>query len=95
MLKKIKKIISELGDFNHLFVGMLIMILVSVVAPLFLGYAATFVSAFYWGKEHWTFIRLGELKSLNPMNWSSHDRNQTLYVWAGVWGYTIAYNVLF
>ena len=92
---KIKTFINGLGDFNHLFIGMLIMIVVSVVAPLFLAYAATFISAFYWGKEHRSFIRLGELQSLNPMNWANHDRNQTFYVWAGVWGYAIAYNLVF
>lgn len=95
MIKKIEDFISGLGDFNHLFVGLCVMVLVSFLAPQFIAYAAMFVSAFYYGKEVGSHAKLGEIPALNPKNWASHDRNQTFYVWAGVWIYTITFNVLF
>jgi hypothetical protein len=93
MLKKIEKFINSLGDFNHLFISMIIMIAVTIIQPNLLPYAATFLSAFYLGKEHWTYIRLGELGSFNMMKWASHDRNQTLYLWFGVWAYALLFDI--
>lgn len=90
MFKKIEKFITGLGDFNHAFVTLLLMIIVSgtfillanievaVYVSAIIGYG---LSAFYYGKEHWTYIKLGELKSLNPNNWHKHDRRQTMFVW--------------
>lgn len=98
MFEKINNFIYRLGDFNHMFVGLVIMLLFSCLvfisksfAP-YLYFVATFITGFYYGKEHWTFIRLGELPSLNPKNWSKHDRNQSYYVWIAVWVYAIVFN---
>ena len=93
MIKWTEKAIKWLGDFNHLFIGIVIMVIVSVIQPNLLPYAATFISAFYLGKEHWTYIHLGELGSFNMMKWASHDRLQTFYVWFGVWGYALLFDI--
>lgn len=96
MLKILEKFIDGLGDFNHAFIGLIGMIIMSLLIPFLVYPLAIAFSFFYLGKEHWTYIRLGNLKSLNMMLWAPHDRNQTIYLWAAVWGYAVAYDqVLF
>ena len=93
MMKHIENFINGLGDYNHLFIGIIIMFVVSVIQPSLLTHSATFISAFYLGKEHWTYIRLGELGSFNMFKWQPHDRMQTIYVWAGVWFYVLMFYI--
>ena len=103
MLKKLEKFINGLGDFNHLaivsvvsvFVTVLLYIVgVSHLAPTVAAIHGFGFSCFYYGKEHWTYIRLGELKSLNPNNWQPHDRKQTIYVWIFASTYPILLSVI-
>lgn len=103
MLKKIEKFITSLGDFNHLAVVLLVQVIITGIlyitgafslapsAAAILGFG---FSMFYYGKEHWTYIRLGELASLNPNNWQPHDRKQTIYVWLSAIVYPIILSVI-
>ena len=95
MMKRIEKFINGLGDYNHLFIGLVIMIAVFLTFPNLLYYTATFISAFYYGKEHRTYIKLGELNSLNINKWRRHDRRQTVLLWVGVWAYAFFFNLMF
>ena len=92
---KIENFINSLGDFNHMFIGLILMVVCSIV-PALLPFAATFVSAFYFGKETGSYIsRFGELGSFQINKWSKHDRRQTIFVWVAVWLYTLVFNILF
>jgi|TARA_R110000796_G_C14549676_1_gene433695 hypothetical protein len=92
-MKKIIDFINNLGDYNHLFIGLIIMIAVSFTFPNLLYYASTFISAFYLGKEHKTYIKLGELGSFQINKWERHDRRQTIFVWVGVWSYAFFFSL--
>lgn len=89
-MKSIEKFINGLGDFNHLAIVSVVSFIVTgvlyIVGAFHLAAMVAAVlgfgfSCFYYGKEHWTYIKLGELKSLNPNNWHRHDRRQTIFVW--------------
>ena len=92
MLEIMEKYINKLGDFNHAFIGLSVQIAISMICPNLLHYTATSVSFLYLGKEHQTYIRLGNLKSFNFMLWQPHDRRQTIYLWIAVWGYPFIFN---
>lgn len=92
-MKKIEAFITSLGDYNHLFIGLLVMICCSII-PALLPFSATAVSFFYLGKEHRTYIGRGELKSLQMNKWSRHDRRQTILLWVGVWLYVLVFNLI-
>ena len=91
-MDKIKTFVNGLGDYNHLFIGLVVMVCCSII-PALLHFAATFVSAFYLGKEHRTYIGMGELRSFQMNMWSRHDRRQTIFVWVGVWLYVLLFNL--
>lgn len=90
MLKYIEKFINGLGDFNHMVIGLGVMVVCSII-PALLPFAATFISAFYLGKEHRSYIHLGELGSFQINKWSKHDRRQTIFVWIAVWLYVFGF----
>ena len=92
MFKRIEKFITGLGYFNHMFIGLVIMVVCSII-PALLPFAATFVSAFYLGKEHRNYIYLGQLASFQINKWSKHDRKQTILVWIAVWLYVLGFNL--
>ena len=71
------------------------MMMATVILPSMLAYFAVAISFFYYGKEHRTYIKLGELNSLNINKWQRHDRRQTVLLWVGVWAYAFFFNLMF
>lgn len=90
MLKKIEGFINGLGDWNHAFIVAVLFYPVSMIIQLIgfsekQSYVLTMILLIfgYYMKEHGSSRHsnnLTEIQSLNPANWSDHDRKQTVYL---------------
>ena len=93
------KFIDDLGDWNHAFIGVGSMFIISLIGftgwafittiIYFMAFALTF---FYLGKEYQEHIRLGVLKAFYINLWTRHNRRQSIIVWSGVWLYAVIYD---
>jgi len=94
----LNKLINSFGDWNHAFVATVSIFIISLLAfagadiRLFLYFVATAFSFLYLGKEHQSYIKLGEIGSFFINNWKRHDRRQTILMWVCVWLYAFIFN---
>lgn len=100
MFKKFIDFVNGLGDWNHLFIGVMSQLVLSLIGftgwefiTVIIYFTAAFFTVWYLSKEYHSYVgRLGYVKAIFMSLWERHDRRQSIIAWSGFWIYAFIYD---